>query len=177
MIFSLLSESGAAAIFHMQVRLSVTYFKENLNSGFRTVNYYQPYYFKKYDVKSIDHASVTERPQLHDFTYEDKTILEGYGRTENGSALYKEGVEYQFTSARVKPIRTKFTVNGAWFKTTYTKAFAFQTVPQVIDGEAIKYNYIGLMITPGHTSQRFNKCDHGYTTGLGLIFSTTVQSG
>ena len=161
-------------------RLSVTYFKENLNSGFRTVNYYQPYYFKKYDVKSIDHASVTERPQLHDFTYEDKTILEGYGRTENGSALYKEGVEYQFTSARVKPIRTKFTVNGAWFKTTYTNSIPlFQTVPQVIDGEAIKYNYIGLYdYNSGHTSQRFNTnvIMDTQVPKLGLIFSTTVQS-
>ncbi len=160
-------------------RFSVTYFKEALNSGFRSVSYFHPYAFRKYDVKSIDHASVKEKPKLEDFKYEDKIILDGYSRSQNGSALYKEGIEFQYSSGRIRSIRSKFTLNGAWFRTTYTNSMPlFRPVSTVIDNEAVRDSYVGLYdYNEGHLSERFNSNLIADTQipELGLIFSTTAQ--
>ena len=65
--------------------LSVTYFKENMTSGFRSNTVYRPYTFKQYDTSGIDPNSITAAPDVATLPY--TMVQELFGRNEytNGS--------------------------------------------------------------------------------------------
>jgi len=43
--------------------------------------------------------------------------LGGYSRSTNGSRTEKSGIEFAFTSQRIRAIATRITVTGAYFRT------------------------------------------------------------
>lgn len=160
-------------------RLSVTYFRERLTSGFRYSSYYMPFEYRKYDASSIDAGSLQGPPALEDISYTDTRKLDGYMQAANGSRLEKEGVEFQFTSQRIRPLRTSVIINGAWFKSTYTNSQPmFETVSEVVDNRPIQEEYVGLYDwNSGRINQQFNT-NFMLDTQIpewGLIFSTSVQ--
>ncbi|MFD2940189.1 TonB-dependent receptor [Flavobacterium notoginsengisoli] len=160
-------------------RFSITYFSERMNSGFRNGSRYQALSYKKYDNNSIDPSTLTSQPDLTQMTYVMDTLLTSYSITNNGSSLFKDGVEFQFSSKRFSVINTRFTLNGAWFKTTYTNSSPVYKSGQkdiIIDGKRMPY--IGLyQLDDGSERQQFNTnlIADTYIPSLGMQFSGSFQ--
>ena len=137
-------------------RLSVTYFREDMKSGFRSQTLYQPFAYKDYDEASIDGSTLTAPPSLDGVPYEWKNELLGHSHYTNGSETWKEGVEYTFASRRIESLHTRLTINGAWFHTIYRNSIEEMERPsQALAGEQV--NYAGLYkANSGYESQTMN---------------------
>ncbi len=121
-------------------RLAVTYFRENMTSGFRSQTSYAPYAYKKYDASAVDATALTAPPSLDDMPYELTTDLRGYSQYTNGSQTLKQGVEYTLSTRRFPRIMTRLTVNGAWFYTIYRNSLMEAYRPSaVMAGKQIQY--------------------------------------
>jgi hypothetical protein len=160
-------------------RLSAAYFVEDMTSGFRFSSSYRAYTYKDYDESAIVSSDLQAQPDLATVPYEEKKKLSGYSSAENGSRLKKEGVEFQFNSQRIKPLRTAVTISGAWFRSTYTNSKPMlETVSEVVGDKIISDNYIGLYDwDDGRVNQQFNS-NFMFDTQipeLGLIFSASLQ--
>lgn len=160
--------------------LSVTYFREITNSGFRYSSTVRPYTYKDYDESAINGSQLTGRPELSDVPYAENTILGMTTSISNGSRVKKEGVEFQYSSKRFDAIKTRFTVNGAWFRSTYTNSQPmYKTVTSTVVGnDAVNEKYIGYYATDdGNIRQQFNTnfMADTYIKKLGLTFSLTAE--
>lgn len=160
--------------------LSVTYFKEKMNSGYRYTTMVQPYSFKKYDTSPLVGAVLQAPPSLENLTYKKDTILGTYYMITNGSRIDKEGVEFQLSTRRLKKIKTRLTVYGAWFKTIYSNSQEEfdASVTKVLDNVPVNDKYIGLYDwNDGYIVQNFNTnfLFDTYIKSLGLTFSTSFE--
>ena len=120
--------------------LSVTYFKENMTSGFRSNTVYRTYTFKQYDTSGIDPNGITAAPDVATLPY--TMVQELFGRNEytNGSQTLKRGIEYTFATRRIPSLHTRLTVNGAWFRTIYRNSQVVAYRPSaVINNKQIQY--------------------------------------
>lgn len=161
-------------------RLSVTYFDERLSSGFRYSTVYDTYSYRRYDASAIDPSTLTSQPSLDNLPYTDRTILDGYSRVTNGTRIFKQGIEFQLSTARWQPLRTALTVTGAWFHTRYSNSqMLFRPVSTVIGNTAVSDRYVGLYDTAdGRVNDRFSS-SFMFDTQIprwGLIFTTTLQA-
>lgn len=155
-------------------RLSLDYFRESMTSGFRYSTIYGVYDYKSYDV--------TQMAAGMDYTtlpYENKRVLDGYQQASNGSELVKQGIELAFTSQRIRCLRTRINVTGAWFHTKYTNSQPlFSPVSTVIDGRAVREKYVGWYNwNDGRENDRLNT-NVTFDTQIPewkLIFTTSVQ--
>ena len=153
-----------------QHRFSVTYFQERMNDGFRSWKNCVPY---TYTVDSI--APNGDRTPL---TY---SKLLTYSMTTNGSEIFKQGVEWQYSSPRIPAICTRFTVNGAWLCTTYQNSqavFSTDKLSEVINGIAVRDMYIGYYDwTEGTIRENLNTnlIADVYIKPLGLTVSATFE--
>lgn len=159
--------------------LSVTYFNERMNSGFRYSSIYRPYEYRRYDTSSINPNTLTAPPSTDNLPYEDKSVLSGYRRAENGSKLWKEGVEFQLTTPRWKALCTALTLTGAWFRSTYSNSQHLMIpVSATFGNEAVSTKYIGIYDTnEGRVNQQFNT-NFMFDTQIrkwGLVFTTTLE--
>lgn len=161
-------------------RFSVTYFKENMSSGFRSASRYQALAYKKYDITSIDASNLTAQPALSDFKYQDLKEFYSYSIATNGSELIKEGIEYQFTSKRISSINTRFTINGAWFKTRYLSSLPlYSTIGTSVITDGKIRQYIGIYDqNEGYKRSQLNTnlSVDSYVPRLGLMLFVSVQS-
>ena len=147
--------------------ISVDYFRENMSSGFRYMAVYGVYNYNDYDETAIDSRSLTGKPSLEGLPYTAKRKLDGYTRADNGTRIDKEGIEFQFTSARIRPLRTRVNINGAWFKTRYSNSLPmFVSVADVVDGSAVSDRYVGLY--------DWNDGDWNETLSTNLMFDTQI---
>jgi len=124
-------------------RLTVTYFKENMTSGFRSQTSFEAYAYKKYDASGVDASILTAPPSLDDMPYQLLTELCAYSHYENGSQTKKEGVELTFASRRIPRLYTRLTITGAWFRTTYRNSQLIMERPSVVVGSS-RLQYVGL---------------------------------
>lgn len=158
--------------------LSVTYFQEQCNDGFRDVTDYRSMSYRNYDTSSIDHDAINAKPDPTTLPYTNETSLTTFSRTGNGSAINKKGVEFQFTSARIPVINTRVTVNGAWFYTTYNNSCDMIYGSNVmLDGKQIPY--LGVYETKeGSVKEQLNAniMLDTYIPKLNLTFSTSLQT-
>lgn len=158
--------------------LSVTYFNEDMKSGFRNGERVEAFHYKRYDTSSLDHSSLTAPPSLEDTPYVRDTTLVVYSTYNNGSRTRKEGVEFIFSTKRIRAIRTKLTVTGAYFRTVYSNSVAEMRSPSVtINGKA--YPYVGCyeVGTQNYERETFNT-NFMFDTQipkLGLIFTTSFE--
>ena len=162
-----------------QGKLSVTYFDEHLNSGFRYTTVYRPYTYTKYDASAIKSSMLSGPPELNSLPSSTARILDGYRKVTNGSRLDKRGIEFQFNTPRWKALCTSLTVTGAWFHSTYTNSqVMYATVNDVVNGTAVKDKYVGLYDTnEGRINQTFNS-NFMFDTQIrkwGLVFTTSLQ--
>lgn len=107
-------------------RLTVTYFEEDMRSGFRSMADYHSYTYKWYDTSGVDHVNITEAPDISTLPFETRQVLRGMGITGNGSRTLKRGVEYTYSSPRWRLLATRLTINGAWMKSQYQNSMTVQ---------------------------------------------------
>ena len=164
---------------YQKSQLTVTYFKEFLNSGFRNSTITQPYIYKKYDPSSIDDSQLQGPPDLADISWQPDTILGNHSRVTNGSFLGKEGIEFQFISPRLEGLKTKLTINGAWFRTTYKNSEPiFYAVNKIVNNIPINDKYLGYYDwIDGSEKQQFNTTFilDTYFKPLGLTLSLWTE--
>lgn len=160
-----------------QNRLSVTCFREDLRSGFRTAGELASLVYRDYDEQSVDGSALTGPPDLSSVPFSVDTLLLTYGVASNGSRTLKEGVEFTFSSERIRVLRTRVIVNGAWFRTVYRNSLPGYYQPSVTVGGA-EYPYVGYYAeTDGYLREVFNT-NFTFDTQvpeLGLIFTTSLQ--
>lgn len=121
-------------------RLSVTYFEEDMRSGFRSAAMYGTYTYKTYDYSGVDASQLTGPPSLEGMPYKVDTVLRSRTVTTNGSRTRKRGVEFTFSSQRIEALRTRLTVTGAWFRSEYGNSEPIYYHPStMIGGREIPY--------------------------------------
>lgn len=157
--------------------LSVTCFRENMNDGFRNGSTFQIYDYKKYDAGGLDPSSLTAPPDIRTLPYTEEQTIDRLSYTTNGSRTEKKGVEFQYSSPRFPGLYTRLTVNGAWFRTTYSNSMMNYHRPNIIiDGAPIKY--IGIyQDDDGAMHESFNTnfiADTDFPN-MKMGFSSTVQ--
>lgn len=160
-------------------RVSVTFFRENMHSGFRYSAVYDSYAMRRYDASGIVPGSLSAPPNLESLPYADVRILDGYRRVTNGSRIDKSGIEYQINTVRWEPLHTSLIISGAWFRSRYSNSqMLFTAVNDVVGGAAVSDSYVGLYQTDeGRVNQQFNT-SFMFDTQIprwGLLFSTSVQ--
>jgi hypothetical protein len=142
-------------------KLSVTYFEEDMRNAFRGLM----------QVEAFDYTIASN-------AY-DKLLT--YSTTTNGSRVYKQGVEWQYQSPRIKAICTRFTVNGAWLRTVYSNSermFSTEKSPGVVNGVNVQDHYIGLYNwTEGYIRESLNSniVADVHIPKIGLTVSATFE--
>lgn len=159
--------------------LSVIFFGERMNSGFRYSTVYSPYSYTTYDATSIPVGTLQGPPVLESLPTTARTVLSGYRRPSNGTRIDKRGIEFQFSSARWKALATALTVSGAWFESVYSNSDKiYSPVSDVVGDIVISDRYVGLYDhTDGRRNSQFNTNIMFDTqiTRWGLVFTTTLQ--
>ncbi|MCM1377437.1 MAG: TonB-dependent receptor [Clostridium sp.] len=160
-------------------RLSVTYFQERMNDGFRYQTIYNSYDYKKYDGSGINSSTLTGPPSIADIPVKDAKILDGYRMATNGTRIYKQGIEWQINTARWKPVCTSLIVTGAWFRSTYSNSqMLYSSVSDVYDGIPVSDRYVGLYnYRDGRINEQVNT-NFMFDTQIprwGLVITTTLQ--
>lgn len=159
---------------------NVTYFHEQLSDGFRSSVTVRPYSYKDYDESQIDAGNLTTQPSLDNLPYTEKKVLGTYGMTTNGSKMIKEGIEWQLATKRFELLKTRLTINGAWFKTTYTNSepMFHSNTTAVVDGTPVNDLYIGYY--DNRSGSIREQCNTNfmadtYIPKLALSFSLTAE--
>lgn len=158
-------------------QLSVTYFREDMTSGFRTTSDYRSFTFRDYDETAIDMEQLDGPPSLDGIPYTEERRLGGYSRSTNGSRTEKSGIEFAFTSQRIRAIATRITVTGAYFRTNYSNMHPEYLLPTSAPGGQ-SYPYVGYYFsTDGYLREM---CNTNFLLDtqiprLKLILSTSFQ--
>ncbi|MDR6486349.1 hypothetical protein J2799_000834 [Chryseobacterium vietnamense] len=159
-------------------QLSVTVFKENMRNAFRSMNEYALYQYKKYDTSGLNPNAITSPPDVNTLPYQ--TVNENflYTTQRNGSKVDKEGIEFQYSSNRIPVINTRFTLNGAWFRTKYGNSLpVYRGRDLLINGRP--YPYLGLYegMEPNSVNEVLNTnlMLDTYIARLDLVFSSSFQ--
>jgi len=161
------------------VSFSTTWFDENLQNGFRAMEDFTVLDYKTYSTQGIDPNSITSAPDISTLPFEYQKRLVTYPKTENGSTIHKQGIEFQVSSPRFSFLNTKFTADGAWFKTTYGNSRMVYRNPReqiIVDGK--RQQYLGIYQTDkGYKNQVFNSKLYidNYFPEIGMIFMTSLQ--
>ncbi len=154
--------------------LTLDYFREQMTDGFRYSRIYGVYDYKVYDVQSMAAGA-----DWHTLPYADRRVLDGYTQSSNGTEMVKQGIELQFRSARIRPLRTRVNISGAWFHTTYTNSQPmFDPVTAVVDNQAVSDLYVGLYDwRDGRVNDRLNTnvMLDTQVPEWGLVFTTSAQ--
>lgn len=163
---------------HKGYEFSVTYFQERMNNAFRDISYYRTLAYKKYDTSSVNSSELTGPPALEDLSYAEDTLINAYKTTGNGTRVDKKGVEFTFRTQRINLLKTRFTVTGAWLKTTYSNNDTpeYKESSVIVNGEQLKY--IGLYNwEDGSVKESFNTnfTADTYLQRIGMSFSLTAQ--
>jgi len=159
---------------------SITYYKENMNNGFRPFNNFRVNSYKKYDATKVDLNNWTANgPDLTNVLYTIVREHAAFTTIENGSVTDKEGIEFQYSTPRFKGINTRFTLSGAWFKTKYYNDIPIYEKPSVSIGGVIgSFPYIGIYENDKsytNSNLNYNLMMDTYIPSLDLTFSASVQ--
>lgn len=142
-------------------KLSITYFEEDMKDAFRGLM----------QVEALHYSIATK-------AY-DRLLT--YSMTTNGSRVYKQGVEWQYQSPRIKAICTRFTINGAWLRTVYSNSermYSTEKSPGVVNGVNVQDHYIGLYNwTEGYIRESLNSnlVADVHIAKIGLTVSATFE--
>jgi hypothetical protein len=161
-------------------RLTITYFNETLNSGFRSSSRFQALEYRRYNNTSINPDTLTQKPSVNAFAYTSGREYSGYSIPSNGSKQIKRGIEYQFTSKRIMGINTRFTLNGAWFKTRHAdsqRSYGVISSNVVTDGKIRQY--LGIYADNAGTyyeQLNTNLTVDSYLPALGINIAASFQN-
>lgn len=156
----------------------ITYFKEDMTNGFRVMKNSVVHTYKQYDATQVDINEWTANgPDLTNVPYTMKNNFAIYETTENGSATLKQGIEFGYTSPRIKAINTRFTLTGAYFKTQLRNTIPIIYKPTVSIGTD-PYPYYGIYQNDYgyvNSNMNYNFLIDTYIPSLDLIVSASVQ--
>ncbi|MBP2619421.1 TonB-dependent receptor plug domain-containing protein [Chryseobacterium jejuense] len=156
----------------------MTYFKESMTNGFRSMDQTAIHNYKQYDATKVDITQWTPNgPDLTNVPYEVKNIFAAYSTTENGSETLKQGIEFGYTSPRIKSINTRFTFTGAWFKSQYRNSTPIISRPNGSIGTEA-YPYYGIYQSDyGNVNSNinYNLLIDTYLPSLDMIISASLQ--
>jgi len=155
----------------------VTYFDENMNTGFRDMTQFMGFEYQRYESKDVVWNNELGRPDLDNTPSSQKKVMSQYSHTENGSNTFKEGIEFGYSSPRFESINTRFTLNGAWFKTTYSNSAPILHRPGVsVNGQ--DYMYAGIYADDNgyrKSSLVYNLIIDTYLPSLDMNISASLQ--
>lgn len=155
----------------------ITYFNEKMSTGFRDMTDYKGFDYKRYESKDVVWDNELGRPDFAQSPYAMRSILLQYSYTENGSNTFKEGIEFGYSSPRFEGINTRITVNGAWFKTTYSNSAPISWRPSSsINGQ--DYLYAGIYADDNgyrKSSLVYNVIVDTYLPSLDMNISASLQ--
>ncbi|MDE6369051.1 MAG: TonB-dependent receptor plug domain-containing protein [Muribaculaceae bacterium] len=159
-------------------RLSLTYFRETMNNGFRHAGNVHFYNYRRYDASGYNPELENRAPKLEDLPSTEMRYMAVRSTVTNGSSTRKEGLEYTFQSRRIKAIKTRVTVSGAYMKTINTNSDPLWYKPGIVmNGQELPF--IGLYDdADGSIYKSFNTnvmFDTDIPT-LGLRFSLGFQT-
>ena len=143
-------------------KLSITYFEEDMKDAFRSLMQIEAF-----------------RYTINDREY-DRLLT--YSTARNGSHIHKQGIEWQYQSPRIPVICTRFTINGAWLRTTYSNSeqmFSTEKTPGIVNGVNVQDHYIGLYNwTEGYIRESLNSnlVADVYIPKIGLVVSATLEA-
>lgn len=156
----------------------ITYFKEDMTNGFRNMGHSTVHTYKQYDATQVDLTQWTANgPDLSNVSYQIKNIFANYEITENGSATLKQGIEFGYSSPRIKAINTRFTFTGAYFKTQYRNTVPIIYKPTVSIGTE-PFPYYGIYQNDYgyvNSNMNYNLLIDTYLPSLDLIISASLQ--
>ena len=121
--------SGRMSIFYnLKMADSITaHFEEDMKDAFRSLMQVEAF---RYRINNREY---------------DRLLT--YSTARNGSHIHKQGIEWQYQSPRIPVICTRFTINGAWLRTTYSNSeqmFSTEKTPGIVNGVNVQDHYIGL---------------------------------
>lgn len=120
--------------------LSVTYFNEKMQNGFRPDGQLRFLSFKRYDTSGLDHGSLTAPPNIDELPFTERKTFYTSPKTSNGSESYKYGVEWIGSTPRYVGVNTRVTLTGAWIKSLHRNSLPQYYRPNVIlGGEELEY--------------------------------------
>ena len=143
-------------------KLSITYFEEDMKDAFRSLMQVEAF---RYTINNRGY---------------DRLLT--YSTTRNGSHIHKQGIEWQYQSPRIPVICTRFTINGAWLRTTYSNSeqmFSTEKTPGIVNGVNVQDHYIGLYNwTEGYIRESLNSnlVADVYIPKIGLVVSATLEA-
>lgn len=159
-------------------RLSVTYFKEDMKDGFRHSGVVKRYTYNNYDASGFDPYALDRAPVIEELPYTTRVYQGVRSTITNGSRTRKEGIEYTFQSARLKSLKTRVTVNGAYFRTINCSSQPLWYKPSIIISNS-ELQYVGLYDDVDGSVYRSLNTNVMFDTDLptlGLNFSLSVQN-
>lgn len=157
--------------------LFITYFREDMTNGFRSMLHTAAHTYKQYDASQVDLSQWNNGPDLTNVPYTITNTFGSYTLTENGSETLKNGIEFGYTSPRIKSINTRFTLTGAWFKTQYRNSVPIVFQPSVSIGTA-PFPYYGIYQNDHgyvNSNMNYNFLIDTYLPSLDLIISASLQ--
>ena len=159
-------------------RMSLTYFHENMNDGFRHSSSIKTFYYRKYDASTFDPYSVNRAPVIEELPYTDVTYMTTTSKVTNGSQTRKNGVEYTFQSRRIPTLHTRVTISGGYLETRNNNSQPLWYRPGIIiDGRELQY--LGLYDDIDGSIYRSFNTNLIFDTDLprlGLRFSLALQT-
>ena len=156
--------------------LTVTAFRENEQNGFQEQTLYFPQAYKLYNTNSF---TGTGTPTINDFTYVYKSMFLSYSMTTNAATVIKEGLEYQFSTRKIKAINTEIVLNGAWFRTHYDISQSRYKYPNIVtNGDYYPYVAVFNAGNDSKVQGQFNTTLflNTHFSKQRLLFSTSIQS-
>jgi hypothetical protein len=160
-------------------RLSLTLFKENMQDAFRPYSLYKTIAYNLYDNTSIDLANLNQKPSPSDFTSVERNEFYAYTLTENASQILKNGFEFQFNTRRFSGINTRFTLNGAYYKTQYKNSQEIWKIDRDIVHNGLTRQVAGKYFDDdGYLREMLNSnfTADSYLPALGLNLSASFQA-
>lgn len=136
-----------------QSRFSSTFFDEQMTKGIISATQYISYTYNHYDPSSVSSEGLSAPPALELFSIEERSRLYAYSQYVNGSALHKRGVEYQFISPRIEKIKTRITINGAWFLTRYDSSLP-EYISRSFYYKGTEYPYVGIFAKGNNSEEK-----------------------
>lgn len=157
--------------------LFFTYFKENMTNGFRRMLHTVLHTYKQYDASQVDLSQWNNGPDLNSTPYTVKQNMGEYTATENGSETLKSGIEFGYSSPRIKAINTRFTLSAAYFKTQYRNSVPFLFKPTASIGPD-GFPYYGIYQNDEgyvNSNMNYNLFIDTYLPSLDLTISASFQ--
>lgn len=155
--------------------MSISAFRELSQDGFSYFPRYYPVAFNRYLKQKHPVTGKPRKEDYHTEYYRDFTL---FPVVENSAKTIKKGLEYRIKTPVVKPLNTTVEVNGAYYKTVYTKGIPVMYRPAVMEFDQ-KYPYVGIYQGDTHLYRsRFNTniWINTHIPRFGLVFTNFIQS-